>query len=349
MAVFDNVSFDNHELVIFHTDAAAGLKAIIAIHNTARGPAVGGCRMWPYASEAEGIADALRLSRGMSFKSALAGLPFGGGKSVVFGDPAADKSEGLWRAMGRFVESLGGRYVIAEDVGTSPADLEIVRKETRHVAGIAEGGSGDPSPATAWGVFVGIKAAVRARLGQDDLKGVSFAVQGLGHVGFELCRLLAAEGAVLYVADIGRSRVAKAIASFGATGVSPDLIYDQPVDVFAPCALGAVLNDDTIARLKAAIVAGSANNQLAEARHAEALAKRDILYAPDYVINAGGIINIAHEGPDYSREKAFARVSGIHDTLLEIFARAETDSITTEDAAARVAAQRLRGAVSKAA
>ena len=349
MTVFDHPSFDKHEHVVFHSDGDSGLKAIIAIHNTVRGPAVGGCRMWPYESEAEGLADALRLSRGMSYKSALADLPFGGGKSVIFGNPATDKSERLWRAMGRFVESLGGRYVIAEDVGTSPADMEIVRRETRHVSGIAEGGSGDPSPATAWGVFVGIKAAVRARLASDNLKGLKIAVQGLGHVGYELCRLLAAEGAILYVADINREQIAKAVKEFGATSVSPDAVYDLDVDVFAPCAMGAILNDETVARLKAAVIAGSANNQLAETRHADALGTAGILYAPDYAINAGGIINIAHEGPAYNRERAFAQVSRIYDTLHEIFARAETEDISTATAADRIALQRLIAAMDNAA
>lgn len=349
MAVFDHPAFDAHEHVVFHNDAASGLKAIIAIHNTARGPSVGGCRMWPYASEAEGLADALRLSRGMSYKSALANLPFGGGKSVIFGDPSTDKSEALWRAMGRFVESLGGRYVIAEDVGTSPADMEIVRRETAHVAGIAEGGSGDPSPATARGVFVGIRAAVLARLGNDSLKDVKIAVQGLGHVGYELCRLLAAEGAVLYVADINRGQVARAGKELGATATDPDTVYDLDVDVFAPCALGAVLNDETIPRLKATVVAGSANNQLAEARHAEALKQAGILYAPDYAINAGGIINIANEGPAYTHERAFAQVAKIYDTLQEIFSRAEAEGISTAAAADRIALQRLRTTIDKAA
>ena len=349
MAVFDHPAFDAHEHVVFHNDAASGLKAIIAIHNTARGPSVGGCRMWPYASEAEGLADALRLSRGMSYKSALANLPFGGGKSVIFGDPSTDKSEALWRAMGRFVESLGGRYVIAEDVGTSPADMEIVRRETAHVAGIAEGGSGDPSPATAWGVFVGIKAAVLARLGNDSLKDVKIAVQGLGHVGYELCRLLAAEGAVLYVADINRGQIARAGKELGATTTDPDTVYDLDVDVFAPCALGAVLNDETIPRLKATVVAGSANNQLAEARHAEALKHSGILYAPDYAINAGGIINIANEGPAYTHERAFAQVAKIYDTLQEIFSRAEAEGISTAAAADRIALQHLQTTIDEAA
>lgn len=349
MAVFEHPAFDEHEHVVFHNDSDSGLQAIIAIHNTARGPAVGGCRMWPYSSEAEGLADALRLSRGMSYKSALANLPFGGGKSVIFGDPAADKSEALWRAMGRFVESLGGRYVIAEDVGTNPADMEIVRRETAHVSGIAEGGSGDPSPATAWGVFVGIKAAVQERFGSDSLKGLKVAVQGLGHVGYELCRLLAAEGTVLYVADINRGQIAKACKELGATSVDPELVYDLDVDVFAPCALGAVLNDRTIPRLKAQIVAGSANNQLGAARHADRLKQAKILYAPDYAINAGGIINIANEGPAYNHERAFAQVSKIYDTLQEIFARAAAEGISTASAADRIAQQRLRAAVGKAA
>ena len=348
MTVFDHPAFDAHEHVVFHNDAASGLKAIIAIHNTARGPAVGGCRMWPYADELEGLTDALRLSRGMSYKSALANLPFGGGKSVIFGDPKTDKSEGLWRAMGRFVESLGGRYVIAEDVGTSPADMEIVRRETAHVSGIAEGGSGDPSPATAWGVYVGIKAAVRSRLGREDLKGLKVAVQGLGHVGYELCQLLARDGAILSVADINRAQIERAIGEIGATAVDPDKVYDLDTDVFASCALGAVINDAKIPRLKAAIVAGSANNQLAEAQHADALRVANILYAPDYAINAGGIINIAHEGPAYDKERAFVQVSKIHDTLLEIFALSEAEDVSTATAANRIALQRLQATVGQA-
>ncbi len=349
MTVFDNSSFDNHQSVVFHADPDSGLRAIIAIHNTARGAAVGGCRMWPYASEDEALTDALRLSRGMSYKSALAGLPFGGGKSVIIGDPATDKSEALWRAMGRFVDSLGGRYIIAEDVGTSPADMEIVRRETRHVSGIAEGGSGDPSPATAWGVFVGIKAAVHARLGRDDLKGIGVAVQGLGHVGYELCRLLAAEGVGLDVADIDRTRLAKAGAALGASSVDRGAVYDLDVVIFVRCALGAAINDDTTPRLRATIVAGSANNQLAESRHADALAQAGILYAPDYAINAGGVINIANEGPDYNQAQAFDQVSRIYDTLLEVFARADADGISTDMAAERIAAQRLHSKIDEAA
>jgi len=250
--------------------------------------------------------------------------------------------------MGRLVESLGGRYVIAEDVGTSPADMEIVRRETTHVSGIAEGGSGDPSPATAWGVYVGIKAAVRSRLGREDLKGLKVAVQGLGHVGYELCQLLARDGAILSVADINRAQIERAIGELGATAVDPDKVYDLDTDVFAPCALGAVINDATIPRLKAAIVAGSANNQLAEARHADALRVANILYAPDYAINAGGIINIAHEGPAYDKERAFVQVSKIHETLLEIFALSEAEDVSTATAANRIALQRLQATIGQA-
>jgi leucine dehydrogenase len=342
MPVFDSVDFDNHEQVAFCNDAASGLKAIIAIHNTARGPAVGGCRMWPYRSEEEALTDVLRLSRGMTYKSAVARLPFGGGKAVVIGNPRTDKSERLFRALGVFVESLGGRYVVAEDVGTSPADMDLVRKETRHVAGIA-GGSGDPSPATAFGVYQGLRAAVAHRLGRETLDGLSIAVQGLGHVGACLCRRLAADGARLFVSDIQTDAVRRAVAEFGATAVQPEAIYGQDVDVFAPCALGAVINDETVPRLKARVVGGAANNQLAEDRHGEALRRRGILYAPDYVINAGGIINILYEAPDYDQAKAFAHLAGIHDTLTEIFARAEAEGVPTNVAADRLAESRFKG------
>lgn len=344
MTVFSHKSFDDHQSVHFHADPRSGLKAIVAIHDTVRGPAVGGCRMWPYADDDAALTDALRLSRGMTLKSALAEMPFGGGKSIVIGDPARNKSPALWRAMGRFVESLGGRYVIAEDVGTSPADMEIVRFETRHVAGIEEGGSGDPSPATAWGVFRGIQAALETRLGRADPSGARIAVQGLGHVGLALCELLAEAGATLFVADLDNRLVARAEREYGATPVAADAIHDQPVDVFAPCAMGAILDDETIPRLQSAIVAGAANNQLAESRHGAALQRAGILYAPDYAINAGGIINISHEGPNYDRKRAFAHVARIHDTLLTVFARAEADGVATNEAADRIARDRIQAA-----
>ena len=298
--------------------------------------------MWPYGDDDAALTDALRLSRGMTLKSALAEMPFGGGKSIVIGDPARDKSPELWRAMGRFVESLGGRYVIAEDVGTRPVDMEIIRRETRFVARIEKGGSGDPSPATAWGVFMGIKAALETRLGNGDPSGVRVAVQGLGHVGLALCELLAKAGAALVVTDLDAGLVARAGRDFGPAPVAAAAIYDQAVDVFAPCAMGAILDDETIPRLKAAIIAGSANNQLAESRHGEALMRAGIRYAPDYAINAGGIINISHEGPDYDQNRAFAHVARIHDTLLTIFVRAKAQGIATNEAANRIARDRIQ-------
>jgi leucine dehydrogenase len=344
MSVFSAPSFRNHEQVVFCHDRPTGLKAIIAIHDTTLGNALGGCRMWPYASDDAALDDVLRLSRGMTYKSAMAGLGYGGGKAVIIGDARTDKSPALFEAFGRFVDSLGGRYVTAEDVGTAPADFEIVRRQTRHVAGIAEGGSGDPSPATAWGVFNGLKATVKHRLGRDDLAGLTVAVQGLGHVGWALAEHLHVAGARLVVADIDAERLARARHKLGATVIDPQGIFDVTADVLAPCALGAVLNDETIARLKVAAVAGAANNQLAEDRHGEALRQRGILYAPDYVINAGGIINISHEGPTYSKVAAFADCARIHGTLLELFARADAAALPTNETADRLAEERIAAA-----
>ena len=341
MALFTHPEFDGHEEVVFCHDAASGLKAIIAIHNSRRGPALGGCRMWPYADEDEALTDVLRLSRGMTYKSSLADLPYGGGKSVIIGDPRRHKSEALLRAMAGFVESLGGRYIIAEDVGITQADAEIMLGHTRYVAGTRAGGAGDPSPSTAYGVYVGIKAAAAHRLGRAELKGLRIAVQGLGQVGSHLCRYLAGEGARLIVTDIDPAAVARAEAEFGATGVAPEAIYEAEAEIFAPCALGAVINDETLPRLKAAIVAGSANNQLAEARHGAALAKRGILYAPDYVINSGGVINISHEGPGYRKDEAVRHVARIHETLREIFRRADAERVPTSQAADALALERL--------
>ncbi len=348
MSVFEHHEFDGHEQVVFCHDPASGLKAIIAIHNTNRGPALGGCRMWPYVSEDEAVTDALRLSRGMTYKSALAGLDYGGGKSVIIGDPKQDKSEALFRAMGRFVESLGGRYTVAEDVGISVPDVETMATETSYVAGVSAGGVGDPSPATAYGVFMGIKAAAKHRLGADKLSGLRVAVQGVGHVGYYLCRHLAAEGAELVVADIAQDSLDRVVREFDAQVVPPDAIATAAVDIYAPCALGATINDATLPQLQAKIVAGSANNQLAEARHGEALRQRGILYAPDYVINAGGVIIISHEGADYDEARAFAHVAQIHDTLLEIFRRADTQQVATSQAADRLAEERFRDVSVKA-
>ena len=342
MTLFTHPEFDGHQQVAFFHDPDSGLRAIIAIHNLNRGPALGGCRMWPYDSEDEALTDALRLSRGMTYKSALAGLAYGGGKSVVIGDPRRDKSPALFRALGRSVETLGGRYIVAEDVGISVEDVEIMARGTRHVAGVRARGAGDPSPATAYGVLMGIRAAVAHRLGRDSLQGVRVAVQGLGHVGRALCGLLAKEGAALVVTDIHSGTVREVVAELGARAVAPEAIYEAEVEVFAPCALGAVLNDDTIARLHAPVVAGSANNQLAQPRHGAELRRRGILYAPDYVINAGGVIYISHEGAAFNRARALAHVAEIRDTLAEIFRRADQAGLATSEAADRLAEERFR-------
>ncbi len=342
MPVFSMKDFDDHEQVVFCRDPAAGLKAIIAIHNTARGPALGGCRMWRYDTEEDAVTDALRLSRGMTYKSALAGLAQGGGKAVIIGDPGRDKSEALWLAYGRFVDSLGGRYITAEDVGTRPADLEIARRATPHVAGIAEGGAGDPSPATALGVFIGIQTCIAERLGRVRMTGLKVALQGLGNVGLALAERLHEAGVQLTVSDINEVAVEKAVRRFGATAVSPEAIHAQPVDVFAPCALGAVVNDATVGEIRAPVIAGSANNQLAEPRHGAMLWQRNVLYAPDYAINAGGVIWVSHEGPQFDAEAARAHVLGIGETLTEIFARARKDGVAPEVAADRVAEDRFK-------
>ena len=344
MSVFSAKEFDNHEAVLFFHDRTTGLKAIIAVHDTTLGPALGGTRMWNYESDEAALADVLRLSRGMTYKSSLAGVNLGGGKSVIIGDPRTDKTPALFKAFGRAVDQLGGRYIAAEDVGTSVADLETARQTTRHIAGISEGNAGDPSPATAYGVFQGLKAAVLFRMKKDTLTGIKVAVQGLGHVGYGLCELLKEAGAKLIVADINEANVSKAVDQLGAVAVGIEEIYDQDVDVFAPCALGAILNDNTIPRLNAYIVAGSANNQLAEAHHANIMTARGLLYAPDYAINAGGIIMISHEGPKFDREKAMRHVGGIYDTCLDIFKRAERENMTTAEIADRIALERLEKA-----
>jgi leucine dehydrogenase len=327
VAVFNHVSFDEHEQVVFCHDKASGLRAIIAIHNTNLGPAVGGCRMWNYASDDDALTDVLRLSRGMTYKNALAGLSMGGGKSVIIADPKTQNREALFRAFGRCIHSLGGKYYSAEDVGTTTADIMIAHQETPYMAGL-EGKSGDPSPFTALGTYLGIKAAVKHQRNLDSLEGLKISVQGVGHVGYYLCKHLHEEGAELIVTDINQASLDRVASEFGAKVVAPQDIYIQDVDIYAPCALGATLNDATLPLLKATIVAGCANNQLAEVRHGEQLKEMGILYAPDYVINAGGIINVSFE-KDYDAAKSTAKVEEIYDTLLKIFVQADEQNRTT--------------------
>jgi len=340
MAVFAHPEFDDHRQVVFCHDPAVGLRAIIAIHNTNRGPALGGCRMWPYASEAEAITDVLRLSRGMTYKAAMADLPLGGGKSVIIGNSKTDKTPELFRAFGRFVDSLGGQYIVAEDVGTTVPDMDIVREVTEHVAGLS-GEAGNPSPSTAHGVFIGIEAAVAHKLGRNSVRDLTVAVQGLGSVGYGLCRYLAEAGAKLIVADIDSAAVARAKSEFSARAAAPDQILAADAEVVAPCALGAVINDASIADLKAVIVAGAANNQLAESRHGQALMERGVLYAPDYVINAGGLLDVARFPLHIDIEAARGKLHQIRDTLLEIFRRADREGRPTNIVADRIAEERF--------
>ena len=344
MSVFTSMESKDHEQLAFFQDSDTGLKAIVAIHDTTIGPALGGCRMWPYESEGDALKDVLRLSRGMSYKAAIANLNLGGGKSVIIGNSKTDKSETLFRSFGRFVEGLNGRYSTAEDVGTSVKDMEWVRMETQYVTGISRalGGSGDPSPVTAQGVFVGIKASVKKQLGKNSIAGLKVGVQGLGHVGYYLCKYLHDAGAKLVVADLYEPSIKRVVDEFNADVVGVDDIYDADVDIYAPCALGATLNDETIPRLKASIVAGAANNQLEnELVHDKMVCEKGILYAPDYAINAGGLINVANEIDGYNRERAFSQAEGIYDTLLTIFNLAEKENIGNQAAAAKVAEQRM--------
>lgn len=340
MPLFSHADYDDHERVVYGCDKTAGLKAIIAIHNTNLGPALGGCRMWPYGNDDEALTDVLRLSRGMTYKAAMAGLRLGGGKSVIIGDPKTDKTKELLLAFGRFVDQLNGRYITAEDVGTTVADMDTIRSMTLHVSGVT-GGAGNPSPSTAHGVFIGIEAAVRFALGKDDVKGVTVAIQGLGSVGYGLCRYLHGAGAKLVVTDINQDAVKRAVDEFGATAVGLDEIYGAKADVFAPCALGATINDKTIPKLRARIVAGAANNQLAAPHHGAKLRERGILYAPDYVINAGGLIDVARFKVDMDIEQARAKLRQIDDTLTEIFTRADKEDLPTSEVADRIAEERF--------
>jgi len=333
-----------HEEVVFWRDRVTALRAIVAIHNTTLGPALGGTRMYPYPSEAAALEDALRLAAAMTLKSAAAGLDVGGGKAVIIGDPARDKSEAFFRAYGRMLESLGGRYVTTTDVGTTTEDLEVMARETRFVAGTspAFGGSGDTSVLTGLTVYLGMKAAAREAFGRDDLGKRTVAVQGVGKVGWQLLKRLRAENAVLIVADVDEHRAKRAGQEFNARVVRTEEIWQTPCDVLSPNALGGVLNDETIPRLRCRIICGGANNQLAEERHAAALEALDILYAPDFIVNCGGVINVAEELRGYAEERAVARAHLVYDTTRRVFAIARADGITTERAAVRYAEQRIQ-------
>ena len=338
----------DHEEVVYCHDRDSGLKAIIAVHNTTLGPALGGTRMWPYKTEEDALVDVLRLSRGMTYKASAAGLNLGGGKAVIIGDPKKDKSEALFRTFGAYVNSLNGKYITAEDVGTSVHDMAYIFMETPYVTGISVsfGGSGDPSPFTAHGVLMGIKASVKAKLKTDSLKDVRVAVQGLGSVGSHLVEYLVREGAVVSIADIDREKVQRAVDKFNLATLDPAKVVTTECDVFAPCAMGAVINDQTIENLKCQIVAGGANNQLAEHRHGDELLRRGILYAPDYVINAGGLMNVFVELEGYSRERAFEKTMQVYDNLMQVFDISRDENIATHRAADRLAEKRIRSIAS---
>jgi len=340
MEIFELLSARQHEQIVFWSEPELGYKGIIAIHDTTLGPALGGTRFWQYKSDADAIVDALRLSRGMTYKAAITGLNLGGGKSVIIGDNSIKDREMVFRAHGRAVESLGGRYITAEDVGTSVDDMEFVRMETDSVVGLI-GGSGDPSPVTAYGVYRGIKACAQERYSDDRLEGKHVTVQGVGHVGYYLCQFLFEEGAQLTVTDIHSDRIQRVVEEFGATGVGPDEIYSVDADIFAPCALGAIVNDDTLKVLDVDVIAGAANNQLAESRHGTELLERGVLYAPDYVINAGGLINVYGELNDWNPDRATRKAGDVYNTLLRIFERARAEGIPTNEAADRLAEQRI--------
>ncbi|MEF2155887.1 Glu/Leu/Phe/Val dehydrogenase dimerization domain-containing protein [Luteimonas sp. FXH3W] len=341
--IFETLDTTGHEQVVFCHNKDAGLKAIIAIHSTVLGPALGGTRMWPYQSEAEALNDVLRLSRGMTYKNAVAGLNIGGGKAVIIGDPAKDKSEALFRAFGQFVDSLGGRYITAEDVGIDVNDMEYVYQETEYVTGVHQvhGGSGDPSPFTAYGTLQGLMATLNRKYGDEEVGKYKYAVQGLGHVGMEYVKLLKERGAKIWVTDINQALVDKAVDEYGAEAVSLDEIYDVPADVYSPCALGGTVNELTLPRLKAKVICGAANNQLSNNAIGKELEERGILYAPDYAVNAGGVMNVALELEGYNRERAMRMMRTIYHNLTRIYEIADRDGIPTYAAADRLGDERI--------
>ncbi|SDX70092.1 MULTISPECIES: Leu/Phe/Val dehydrogenase [Salimicrobium] len=343
MEIFNYMETYDYEQLVFCHDKTSGLKAIIAIHDTTLGPALGGTRMWTYKTEEEAVEDALRLAKGMTYKNAAAGLNLGGGKTVIIGDPKTEKNEEMFRAFGRYIQGLGGRYITAEDVGTTVQDMDLIYQETNFVTGISStsGASGNPSPITAYGVYRGMKAAAKEGFGTDDLNGRTVAVQGVGNVAYNLCRYLHEEGANLIVTDINKEAVARARDEFGARVVEPDEIYDVDCDIYAPCALGATLNDDTIPRIKAKVIAGAANNQLKDSSHGETLHKKGVIYTPDYVLNAGGVINVADELNGYNKDRAMKKVETIYDNVSQVFEISRRDNIPTNEAADRLAEERI--------
>ncbi len=344
MSVFEHINGDGYEQVVFCSDDQSGLRAIIAIHSTALGPALGGTRFYPYPAEEQALVDVLRLAKGMTYKAAAAGLDLGGGKAVIIGDPRRNKTEELLRAYGRFVETLGGRYITAEDVGTALEDMDVVRRESRWVTGCSHtyGGSGDPSPVTAFGVLQGIKACALEVFGEPDLAGRTVALQGVGKVGHALCGYLVEEGAKVTIGDIDVDNLGRAVNDYGVQTVSLADIHKLEVDVFAPCALGGIVNDDTISEFRCKIIAGAANNQLARQEHGDKLRDLGILYAPDFVINAGGLINVEDELRGYDRARAMKRVEGIYKQLQLIFAMASERGLSTARAAEEHAQERIR-------
>jgi leucine dehydrogenase len=345
MQTFELIEQQDHEQVVFCSNRLVGLQAIIAIHDTSLGPALGGTRMWTYKTSDEALKDVLRLSRGMTYKASVAGLNLGGGKAVIIGDPNKDKSEDIFRVFGRFVEGLAGRYITAEDVGTDVKDMEYVRMETKYVTGISRalGGSGDPSPVTAYGVYVGMKACAHEVFGNDSLKGKKIAVQGAGNVARYLCQHLQKEGAHILVCDIYPEKVKAVADATGAEVIDPEKIYDADADIFAPCALGGIINDETLKKFKFKIIAGGANNQLLdENKHAKALQEKGILYAPDYAINAGGLINVANEFEGYNQERALNQAETIYTRIQQILSISKEHKITTHEAASRLAEDRIR-------
>ena len=342
--VFGQVSFDNHEQIVFCNDKDTGLKAIIGIHNTVLGPALGGTRMWKYENEWEALNDVLRLSRGMTYKSAISGLNLGGGKAVIIGDSKIDKTPEMITKFGEYVNSLSGRYITAEDVGTTTEDMDRINDVTKFVTGISEsrGGSGNPSPVTAYGVYMGMKAAAKQQFGSDNLSGKKIMVQGIGHVGETLVKYLTEEGAIVQIADLSQSRMEEVAKKYNATIFTGSDLYSADVDIYAPCALGATVNDETIYKIKAKVIAGAANNQLAnEVVHGKILQERGILYAPDFLINAGGIINVYGEIVKYDKAEAMRRTENIYNTTLDIFKLAETSGLTTYQAALAMAEKRI--------